>query len=174
MKKTFCLTFIVMICSAFFLNVQKLSASTLNILINQIDVNSDESAFKDKDEKESENVQVFMDSLMDYMFNSGLIVSSEKISMEKDVKSAEKIALKSSKEGFFDYLAIIKIKVDAQTDEVLNASWQLKEVSSASEKSSGYLVAKNKKKNMEKDASDFGSEVAKNIYSNASVLKGAF
>ena len=155
---------------AFFMSTFATSyAKTLNILINQLD---------GVQENESENVQVFMDSFMDYMFDSGMIVSSERVSLATDLSNDEKNALKSSKEGYFDYLAIIKVKVDSQSDEVLNASWQLKDVNSDLKMVSGYLVPENKKNGFEKNAIDFGKDVAKDIfqslYKDKKFAKAAF
>ena len=163
MKKSFFLTLLFAFFSSFMLNSQNLYANTLNILVNQITVNQN---FENQD-KESENVLLFMDSLMDYMFSTGIIVSSEKVSLAKNLSNDEKIAMKACREGYFDYLAIIKVNVDAETGELLNASWNIKEVSSNSEKSKGYLVST-------KNATDFGNEVAKNICTKTKFKNASF
>jgi len=137
-----------------------LHANTLNILINQIDNGGNIP------EVEAENVQVFLDSVIDYMFNAGFIVSTEKISLATDITSDEGLAIKSCRYGYFDYLAIIRLHFNPETNQILEADWQVKEIESLLVKNHGHEYPREKTTNSEADARKFGLQVAGKIYSS--------
>ncbi|MCR5698162.1 MAG: hypothetical protein K6G52_00835 [Treponemataceae bacterium] len=135
-------------------------ANTLNILINQVDNGGIVPEF------EAENVQVFLDSFMEYMFDAGFIVSSEKISLAPDITSDEGLAIHACRHGYFDYLAVIRLKFNPDTNQIMNAEWQVKEIASLLVKNHGHEYPNEKTTNPEGDAKKFGVQVARKIYSS--------
>ncbi len=131
-------------------------AKSINILINQLDGLQDSVR---------DSVQLFENSVMDYFFNAGCIVSSEKICLEKNIDKTVQIALDSSVDGFFEYLVIIKVNVNAKTDELTDVEWNILDVNTSKTMGSGSMKAPKPYREKEVSIQRFGVDVGAEIYS---------
>jgi hypothetical protein len=131
-------------------------AKSINILINQIDGIQDSVR---------DSVQLFENSVMDFFFDAGFIVSSEKISLETDIKKTVQIALDSSVNGFIDYLIVAKINVNPKSDELISAGWEVINVATGKTIGSGLMEAPKPYREKEVSIQRFGVDVGSEIYS---------
>ncbi len=131
-------------------------AKSINILVNQIDGIQDSVR---------DSVQLFENSIMDFLFDAGCIVSSEKISLEKEIDKTVQIALDSSVNGFIDYLVVVKVNVNAKTDDLINAQWEIIEVATSKRMGSGSMKAPKPYREKEVSIQRFGVDVGSEIYS---------
>ena len=131
-------------------------AKSINILINQIDGIQDTVRG---------SVQLFENSVMDFFFDAGFIVSSEKISLEKNIEKTVQIALDSSVNGFIDFLVVAKVDVNPKTDELVSADWEVINVATAKTIGSGSMVAPKPYREKEVSIQRFGVDVGSEIYS---------
>ena len=131
-------------------------AKSINILINQIDGIQDSVR---------DSVQLFENSVMDFFFDAGFIVSSEKICLEKNIDKTVQIALDSSVDGFFEYLVIIKVNVNAKTDELTDVEWNILDVNTSKTMGSGSMKAPKPYREKEVSIQRFGVDVGSEIYS---------
>jgi hypothetical protein len=129
---------------------------SINILINQIDGIQDSVR---------DCVQLFENSVMDFFFDAGFIVSSEKISLETDIKKTVQIALDSSVNGFIDYLIVAKINVNPKSDELISAGWEVINVATGKTIGSGLMEAPKPYREKEVSIQRFGVDVGSEIYS---------
>lgn len=129
---------------------------SINILINQIDGIQDSVR---------DSVQLFENSVMDFFFDAGFIVSSEKISLETDIKKTVQIALDSSVNGFIDYLIVAKINVNPKSDELISAGWEVINVATGKTIGSGLMEAPKPYREKEVSIQRFGVDVGSEIYS---------
>ena len=111
-------------------------AKSINILINQID---------GIQENVRSTVQLFENSVMDFFFDAGFIVSSEKICLEKNIEKTVQIALDSSVNGFIDYLVVAKVNVNAKTDELISVDWEVINANTSKKLGSGSMNLVSKK-----------------------------
>ena len=130
-------------------------AKSINILINQID---------GIQENIRNTVQLFENSVMDFFFDAGFIVSSEKISLEKNIEKTVQIALDSSVNGFIDYLVVAKVNVNSKTDELISADWEVINVATSKTLGSGSMVAPKPYREKEVSIQRFGVDVGSEIY----------
>ena len=86
-------------------------------------------------------VQLFEDSVMNFLFDAGCIVSSEKICLEKDISKTVQVALDASVNGFIDYLVVIKVNVNAKSDDLIDINWEVINVSNSKKIGSGKMKA---------------------------------
>jgi hypothetical protein len=128
---------------------------SVNILINQLDGIQDSVR---------DSVSLFENSIMDFLFDAGCIVSSENISLEKDITKSVQIALDSSVNGFIDTLVIIKVNVNAKTDELIDANWEVIDVSTSKCMGSGSMKAPKPYREKEVSIQRFGVDVGSEIY----------
>ena len=131
-------------------------AKSINILINQIDGIQDSVR---------DSVQLFENSVMDFFFDAGFIVSSEKICLETDIKKTVQIALDSSVNGFIDYLIVAKINVNPKSDELISAGWEVINVATGKTIGSGLMEAPKPYREKEVSIQRFGVDVGSEIYS---------
>jgi hypothetical protein len=131
-------------------------AKSINILINQIDGIQDSVRG---------SVQLFENSVMDFFFDAGFIVSSEKICLETDIKKTVQIALDSSVNGFIDYLIVAKINVNPKSDELISAGWEVINVATGKTIGSGLMEAPKPYREKEVSIQRFGVDVGSEIYS---------
>ena len=143
------------LCLIFIVNYA--NAASINILVNQQD---------GLQQKESDSVVAFQNSLMDYFFDSGLIVTAENISLAKDTSNEEIKLIGETRKGYFDYFILVKAKVDVASQNVTSANWVLKDINSDEILSNGSLNAKNETQNAEKNAIRFGNQFGKSIYTS--------
>jgi hypothetical protein len=129
---------------------------SINILINQIDGIQDSVR---------DSVQLFENSVMDFFFDAGFIVSSEKICLETDIKKTVQIALDSSVNGFIDYLIVAKINVNPKSDELISAGWEVINVATGKTIGSGLMEAPKPYREKEVSIQRFGVDVGSEIYS---------
>ena len=129
---------------------------SINILINQIDGIQDSVR---------DSVQLFENSVMDFFFDAGFIVSSEKICLETDIKKTVQIALDSSVNGFIDYLIVAKINVNPKSDELISAGWEVINVATGKIIGSGLMEAPKPYREKEVSIQRFGVDVGSEIYS---------
>ena len=129
---------------------------SINILINQIDGIQDSVR---------DSVQLFENSVMDFFFDAGFIVSSEKICLETDIKKTVQIALDSSVNGFIDYLIVAKINVNPKSDELISAGWEIINVATGKTIGSGLMEAPKPYREKEVSIQRFGVDVGSEIYS---------
>ena len=129
---------------------------SINILINQIDGIQDSVR---------DSVQLFENSVMDFFFDAGFIVSSEKICLETDIKKTVQIALDSSVNGFIDYLIVTKINVNPKSDELISAGWEVINVATGKTIGSGLMEAPKPYREKEVSIQRFGVDVGSEIYS---------
>ena len=129
---------------------------SIDILINQIDGIQDSVR---------DSVQLFENSVMDFFFDAGFIVSSEKISLETDIKKTVQIALDSSVNGFIDYLIVAKINVNPKSDELISAGWEVINVATGKTIGSGLMEAPKPYREKEVSIQRFGVDVGSEIYS---------
>ena len=130
-------------------------AKSINILINQID---------GIQENIRNTVQLFENSVMDFFFDAGFIVSSEKICLEKNIEKTVQIALDSSVNGFIDYLVVAKVNVNSKTDELISADWEVINVATSKTLGSGSMVAPKPYREKEVSIQRFGVDVGSEIY----------
>lgn len=130
-------------------------AKSINILINQID---------GIQENIRNTVQLFENSVMDFFFDAGFIVSSEKICLEKNIEKTVQIALDSSVNGFIDYLVVAKVNVNSKTDELISADWEVINVATSKPLGSGSMVAPKPYREKEVSIQRFGVDVGSEIY----------
>ena len=131
-------------------------AKSINILINQIDGIQDSVR---------DSVQLFENSVMDFFFDAGFIVSSEKICLEKNIDKTVQIALDSSVDGFFEYLVIIKVNVNPKSDELISAEWEVINVATSKKIGNGSMKAPKPYREKEVSIQRFGVDVGSEIYS---------
>jgi hypothetical protein len=131
-------------------------AKSINILINQLDGLQDSVR---------DSVQLFENSVMDFFFDAGFIVSSEKICLETDIKKTVQIALDSSVNGFIDYLIVAKINVNPKSDELISAGWEVINVATGKTIGSGLMEAPKPYREKEVSIQRFGVDVGSEIYS---------
>ena len=131
-------------------------SKSINILVNQIDGIQDSVRT---------TVQLFENSVMDFFFDAGFIVSSEKICLEKNIDKTVQIALDSSVNGFIDYLVVVKVNVNAKTDELVNAEWKIMNVATSQTIGSGSMKAPKPYREKEVSIQRFGVDVGSEIYS---------
>ena len=129
---------------------------SINILINQIDGIQDSVR---------DSVQLFENSVMDFFFDAGFIVSSEKICLETDIKKTVQIALDSSVNGFIDYLIVAKINVNPKSDELISAGWEVINVATGKTIGSGLMEAPKPYRENEVSIQRCGGDVGSEIYS---------
>ena len=129
---------------------------SINILINQIDGIQDSVR---------DSVQLLENSVMDFFFDAGFIVSSEKICLETDIKKTVQIALDSSVNGFIDYLIVAKINVNPKSDELISAGWEVINVATGKTIGSGLMEAPKPYREKEVSIQRFGVDVGSEIYS---------
>lgn len=131
-------------------------AKSINILINQLD---------GIQESVRDSVQLFENSIMDFLFDAGCIVSSEKICLETDIEKTVQMALDSSVTGFIDYLVIAKVNVNPKTDELISAEWEVLNVATSKKIGSGSMDAPKPYREKEVSIQRFGVDVGSEIYS---------
>lgn len=131
-------------------------AKSVNILINQIDGIQDSVR---------NTVQLFEDSVMNFLFDAGCIVSSEKICLEKDISKTVQVALDASVNGFIDYLVVIKVNVNAKSDDLIDINWEVINVSNSKKIGSGKMKAPKPYREKEVSIQRFGVDVGSEIYS---------
>lgn len=129
---------------------------SVNILINQLDGIQDSVR---------DSVSLFENSIMNFLFDAGCIVSSEKICLEKDITKTVQIALDSSVNGFIDYLVIVKVKVNAKSDELVNANWEVIDIKTSNCLGSGSMKAPKPYREKEVSIQRFGVDIGSEIYS---------
>ena len=129
---------------------------SIYILINKIDGIQDSVR---------DSVQLFENSVMDFFFDAGFIVSSEKICLETDIKKTVQIALDSSVNGFIDYLIVAKINVNPKSDELISAGWEVINVATGKTIGSGLMEAPKPYREKEVSIQRFGVDVGSEIYS---------
>ncbi len=138
-----------------FLIPTSMSAKSVNILINQLD---------GIQENVRDTVQLFENSIMDFLFDAGCIVSSEKISLEKDISKTIQVAIDSSVNGFIDVLVIAKVNVNAKTDELIDANWEVIDIATSKTLGSGSMTAPKPYREKEVSIQRFGVDVGAEIY----------
>lgn len=130
-------------------------AKSINILINQID---------GIQENVRSSVQLFENSVMDFFFDAGFIVSSEKICLEKNIEKTVQIALDSSVNGFIDFLIVAKVNVNPKTDELISVDWEVINANSSKKLGSGSMNAPKTYREKEVSIQRFGVDVGSEIY----------
>lgn len=133
-----------------------MSAQSINILINQQD---------GIQENVRDTVQLFENSIMDFLFDAGCIVSSEKITLEKDITKSTQAALDASVKGYIDFLVIAKVNVNAKSDELIDVQWEIIEVDTSKRMGSGSMKAPKPYREKEVSIQRFGIDVGAEIYS---------
>ena len=129
---------------------------SVNILINQLDGIQDSVR---------DSVTIFENGIMNFLFDAGCIVSSENICLEKDITKTVQIALDASVNGFIDTLVIIKVNVNAKTDELIDANWEVIDVNTSKCLGSGCMKAPKPYREKEVSLQRFGIDVGSEVYS---------
>ncbi|MCM1321200.1 MAG: hypothetical protein NC041_04580 [Bacteroides sp.] len=88
-----------------------------------------------------EETLIFEDAVMDYFFNRGAIVSNVPVSTEKDVYATYNAAFDASVNGYIDYLIMFTVHIEAETERIKTADWQLVRIANAETVDSGRLDA---------------------------------
>ena len=129
---------------------------SVNILINQLDGIQDSVR---------DSVTIFENGIMNFLFYAVCIVSSENICLEKDITKTVQIALDASVNGFIDTLVIIKVNVNAKTDELIDANWEVIDVNTSKCLGSGSMKAPKPYREKEVSLQRFGIDVGSEVYS---------